>query len=155
MNTRKILAAIFLLAIAPFLTSTFLRAQTSTSDTELVKVLVQHSYFNGAYNDLDTKAMAQGFHADFAIFGVEGEKLDKYTIKDWIEAIEKRKAKPDFAPQVAKRDCKIISCDVTGDAAAVKVEIRKESKLIFTDYLSVLKFPSGWKIVGKVYQQHK
>jgi Putative lumazine-binding len=155
MNTSKILATIFLITIFPFFASISLRAQTSTSDTELVNALVQRSYFNGAYNDLDTKAMAQGFHADFAIFGAEGEKLDKYTIKDWIEAIEKRKAKPDFTPQAAKRDCKIISCDVIGDAAAVKVEIRKESKLIFTDYLSVLKFPSGWKIVGKVYQQHK
>ncbi len=44
--------------------------------------------------------------------------------------------------------------DVTGSAAAVELELAQNGKRIFTDYLSLYKFPDGWKIVGKIYHRH-
>jgi hypothetical protein len=41
--------------------------------------------------------------------------------------------------------------DVTGNSAMAKVELSKNNKLTYTDYLSLLKFEKNWKIVGKVY----
>jgi len=40
--------------------------------------------------------------------------------------------------------------DISGDAAIVKVELTHEDEHVYTDYLSLLKFESGCKIVGKV-----
>ncbi len=36
----------------------------------------------------------------------------------------------------------------------VKIELSKDGKLVYTDYLSLLKFDSGWRIVAKVYHRH-
>jgi hypothetical protein len=124
------------------------------SETEAVKTVIESSYLNGAFNDLDTKAMANGFHPDFAIFSAKGESLEKYPIKDWIERVEKKKAAPDFDPKAQKWDYKFKNVDVTGNSAIAKIELRKDGKLVYTDYLSLLRFDSGWKIVGKVYFKH-
>ncbi|MEM7355177.1 MAG: nuclear transport factor 2 family protein [Acidobacteriota bacterium] len=37
----------------------------------------------------------------------------------------------------------------------MKIELSKDGKLVYTDYLSLLKFDSGWRIVAKVYHSHK
>ncbi len=52
-------------------------------------------------------------------------------------------------------ECKIVSLDVTGGAAAAKIEISKDGRLVYTDYLSLLKFTDSWKIAAKVYQAHQ
>jgi hypothetical protein len=119
-----------------------------------VEKVIQASYFNGAFNDLDTVSMRKGFHPDFAIFSAKGNDISRYPIDTWIKAIEKRKQDPNFDKSKSKMDCKITSCDVTGECAAAKIEMSKDGKMIYTDYLSLLKFEDGWKIVAKVYHRH-
>ncbi len=119
-----------------------------------VRALIEAAYINGAFNDLDTKSMRNGFHPEFAIFSAKGEELSKYPINTWIEGIEKRKAKPDFDPAAQKWDYEFKEIDITGGSATAKITLSKDSKLVYTDYLSLLKFDSGWKIVAKVYHKH-
>lgn len=123
------------------------------SKTEVEKV-IHTCYFNGAFNDLDTVSMRKGFHPDFAIFSANGNEISRYPIDEWIKGIEKMKQGPKFDKSRAKVDCKIVSLDVTEGCAAAKIEISKNGKLVFTDYLSLLKFDDGWKIVAKVYHAH-
>ena len=123
------------------------------SDAEVKKV-IQESYFNGAFNDLDTVSMRKGFHPDFAIFSAKGNEISRYPIATWIKGIEQRKQDPHFDKAQAKMDCKIASLDITEGCAAAKIEISKNGKMIYTDYLSLLKFDDGWKIVAKVYHAH-
>jgi hypothetical protein len=98
--------------------------------------------------------MKKGFHKDFAIFSAKGEEISRYPIADWIEGIEKRKAKDGFDPAAQKWEHKLPQIDITGGSASVKVELFKDGKHVYTDYLSLLKFDSGWKIVAKVYHKH-
>ena len=119
-----------------------------------VRTTIEGAYFNGAFNAQDTTAMARGFHEDFAIFSPKGEELSRYEIETWIEGIKTRRAKSDFDPASTAIDCSIVLLDVTGGAAGAKVEMRRDGKLVYTDYLSLLKFDSGWKIVAKVYHRH-
>ena len=127
----------------------------STAEEEAVKKVILESYINGAFNDLDSEAMKNGFHKDFAIFSAKGEEISKYPIADWVEGVEKRKA-GDYDPDDLKNiwEHTFVSVDVTGGSAQVKVELRNQGKHVFTDYLSLLKFDSGWKIVAKVYHRH-
>lgn len=125
------------------------------SDQEDVEKVIKGAYFNGAFNDLDTMAMEKGFHPDFAIFSAKGKQLAKYPIADWIKAIENKKKDPDFDPKNAVMECKIANLDVTFRCASAKVEIFREGEHIYTDYLSLLKFEDGWKIVAKVYHSYK
>jgi hypothetical protein len=44
--------------------------------------------------------------------------------------------------------------DIEGSAAVVRVEIWRDGAHTFTDYLSLYRFPDGWRIVGKIYYTH-
>jgi len=123
--------------------------------TEEVKALIMKSYVNGAFNALDAEAMKKGFHEDFAIYSPKGEAISKYPIKVWADGVAKRKA-DNYKPNDAKNkwDHNFASVDVTGNAAQVKLELHNQGKHVYTDYLSLLKFESGWRIVAKVYHQH-
>jgi hypothetical protein len=158
MNTRQItigagLVAVALLAFAGSSTATMSTTNTS-GDGAAVRAVVERAYFNGAFNDQDTAAMAQGFHPDFAIFSAKGDALDRYEIETWISGIKKRRAQPDFDPKSTAIEGRIVSLDVIGGAASAKIELSREGTLIYTDYLSLLKFESGWKIAAKVYHKH-
>ena len=138
-----------------FLFIALILTTSMNADTKAdVEKVIKASYFNGAFNDLDTVSMRQGFHPDFAIFSAKGNEISRYPIDTWIKGIEKSKQDPNFDPSKSKMDCKIASLDVTGGCAAAKIEISKNGTMIFTDYLSLLKFDDGWKIVAKVYHRH-
>ncbi len=134
-------------------TSKYLDEKEATEDE--VKKVVLESYVNGAFNELDHESMANGFHKDFAIFSADGESLARYEIEDWVSGVKKRKSNSNFDPASNKWEHKFPLVDVTGTSAIVKVELTRKGKHVYTDYLSLLKFESGWKIVGKVYTQHK
>jgi len=130
-------------------------ADKKDSDAEAaVKELILKSYVHGAFNELNPEAMRTGFHPDFAIFSAKGEDIAKYPIATWAERTEKRKGDPKFDPAKNVWTHNFASIDVTGGSASVKIELSKDGKHIFTDYLSLLKFDSGWKIVAKVYHKH-
>lgn len=119
-----------------------------------VKQLITNAYINGAFNALDPDAMATGFHEDFAIFSADGETLKRYEISDWVSSVRKKKSSAEFDASKNKWEHKFAMVDVTGNSASVKIELSKDGKHVYTDYLSLLKFDSGWKIVAKVYHKH-
>jgi len=154
-RTQKRLILIVAVVIAVPLAAMAAVYAQGGADAGAIRAVIEKSYFHGAFNELNPDAMRAGFHADFAIFSADGENMAKYPIATWAEAVAKRKSSPGFDPQKNRWDCRIVSLDVTGAAAAAKIELSRDGKLVYTDYLSLLKFSSGWKIAAKVYQQHK
>jgi len=132
---------------------TYVPVETNSSEIE-IKELISKSYIHGAFNELNPEAMAKGFHKDFAIFSAKGEELSRYEIEDWVSGVKKRKGAGDFDPKKNVWDHKFALVDVTGKSAIAKVELSKDGKHVYTDYLSLLKFDTGWKIVAKVYTKH-
>ena len=51
-----------------------------------------------------------------------------------------------------KADIEVL--DRSGDAAVVRVKLFRDGKQIFTDYISLYRFPDGWKLVGKTFHRH-
>lgn len=150
MKKVLILASIALLSVVAL--------QQATADEGAVaeiKSLIEKSYVHGAFNALDPKALENGFHPDFSIFSPNGEAINKFPIAEWVARTASRKSSDDFDPADNKWEHRFASVDVTGHSASVKLELSKDGKLVFTDYLSLLKFESGWRVVAKVYYQHK
>jgi len=144
-------SGILLLGLSAF---TFSKSH-DTEETKAIKDLILKSYVHGAFNELNPEAMAKGFHPDFSIFSAKGEEIGKYPIADWVISTTKKKNDSEFDPTKNKWSHNFASVDVTGGSASVKIELSKDGKLIYTDYLSLLKFESGWRIVAKVYHKHK
>lgn len=139
-------AALVVLLSAPV----FLRAQGS-ADEEAIKALVQTAYVDGLMNMGDLEKTRAGFHPDFVLLGIRDGELTRLPIADWIATTEKRRGEGQKAPLVT---CKFVRVDVTGTAAVVKLELHREGKRVFSDYLSLYEFADGWKIVGKIYFRH-
>ena len=146
-------SGILLLGLSIF---AFTNIEPHDSEAEkAVKEVILKSYVNGAFNALDPEAMRSGFHPDFAIFSAKGEEIKKYPIEKWAAGTEKKKSDPKFDPAKNVWTHNFASVDVTGGSAAVKIELSHDGKHVYTDYLSLLKFDSGWRIVAKVYHSHK
>ena len=147
MNRRLLIIGVLIaVALAP----TALGAQ-GTAEEEAIKGLVQTAYVDGLINLGDLEKTRAGFHPDFVLLGLQDGKLTRLPIADWIAATEKRKAQGQKSPGMT---CQILLVDITGSAAVVKLELHRGDVHIFTDYLSLYKFPDGWKIVGKIYFRH-
>lgn len=125
------------------------------SEEKAISEMLERSYIHGAFNELNPEAMAQGFHKDFAIFRSVGDDLSRYEIEDWVKNVENKKNSPDFDPAKNIWQHEFEYIDISGESAAVKVQLYKDGKHIFTDYLSLLKFPDGWKVVAKVYTRYE
>ena len=44
--------------------------------------------------------------------------------------------------------------EIAGAAASARVEVFRDGKHTFTDYLLLYKFADGWKIVSKTFHTH-
>jgi hypothetical protein len=147
MSRRTVAAAAFTALLA---LPGVARAQAA-GDEEAIKTLVQTAYVDGLHNLGDLEKTRAGFHPDFILLGLRDGKLTRLPIADWIASAAKRKAEGQKPPLTI---CKFLTVDVTGQAAVVKLELHQGEKRIFTDYLSLYKFPEGWIIVGKIFYRH-
>ncbi len=132
----------------------FLSAFAGNQDEKqaVIKV-VEEAYVQGVHAHPDGEAMRRGFHAAFIMFVQEGGKINQVTRDEWIGRIATAQAKGANQPRPEiKAEFPLV--EVTGSAAIVKVELYRDGKHTFTDYISLYKFDEGWKIVAKTFHRH-
>ena len=117
-------------------------ATKNNSDEQDVRETVQH-YLNGLKHN-DVESLKRAFYPEAKQFFVKKDQLGQLTQDQWYKGFAAS------AGQEEKGDLQITAVDITGNAASVKVvEVYEKTK--YTDYLSLLKFAGGWKIVNKIY----
>ncbi len=147
-RTKWTLAAGCLIALAATAT-----AWAQANDKADVKAVVQSAYIEGVHVKGDASLMRAGFHPDFRMLVLRDGKMTVVTLDEWAGRIEaKAKENPNAPP--APVTAEFTQIDVTGNAAVAEVDVYRNGKHTFTDYLSLYKFPDGWKIVGKIFQAH-
>ena len=93
----------------------------------------------------DVPSLRKAFHPEAKLFFVKKDgTLGQLSQEQWYKGFEGSAGKEE------QGDLRIVSVDVTGDAASVKV-VETYPKSIYTDYLSLLKLGGEWRIVNKVY----
>lgn len=124
-----------------------------SGETDLIKKVIDKAYIEGIHNGGDLNETRKGFHPGFDLLILQNNQLNKLPIYNWVESSEKTRKENPNAPR-QKTTVNYISIDITGTAAVAKIELLRENKVIFTDYLSLYKFEEGWRIVGKIYFRH-
>jgi len=135
-----------------FLFLTVFAATAQTTDEQAIRDVITTSYIGGIQNGGPSEDIRKGFHPTFTMLRLIDNDVKPYAIEEWIAAIEKRKQ--ENAPAQPKAEGKFITVDITGNAATVKLELYRDNKKTFTDYLVLYKFTEGWKIVSKTYYRH-
>ena len=141
----------FSLLILPFFAGGY---AASGSEEDAVKKVIEEAYVKGIHINRDIPAIEKGFHPEFNMLILRENNISKYPIGKWIDAIEKRK-KENPSPPPYKTTHRFPMVDVTGNAAVAKIEIYRDSELVYSDYMSLYKFEEGWKIVNKIYYSHE
>lgn len=137
------------------ITTSVIGAQENETEELKIKEVIQNAYVDGLQNNGDVKNIEKGFHPGFNLLGINDNMLTKFPIYSWIESFNKRKAKnPSVAAEEKLITCDYLLIDITGNAAMAKIQLKRNSELLFTDYLQLYKFDEGWKIVSKIYYRH-
>ena len=126
-------------------------------EKEIIKKVIQTAYVEGLLNEGNFEKIDKGFHPDFQLLGIgKGDEMWKYSISDWKKAV-KRDLKSGKLPKNKNErvSVKFLSIDITTNVAIAKFDFYVGNKLIYTDYQSLYKFQSGWKIVSKVFYKYQ
>jgi hypothetical protein len=125
---------------------------SAQTDEQAVQQVVQTAYIDGIQNRGNVEDIRKGFHPSFTMLRLLENQIKPLPIEEWITNLEK--AKKESTTPLVKTEGKFINVDVTGNAAVVKLELYRENKKVFTDYLVLYKFTEGWRIVSKTFQRH-
>jgi hypothetical protein len=128
-------------------------ASAGSPDEAAIIEVVDRAYVHGIHIDRDTEKVRSGFHESFVMFVKSDEGVNHVTRDAWIERMEASKAKGEQGPR-PKNTAKISVLDQADDAAVVKVDLFRDGKHTFTDYISVYRFADEWKLVGKIYHRY-
>jgi hypothetical protein len=105
------------------------------------------TYFDGMYEG-DTGKLASVFHDESHLFGVIDGKLDDMPRARWLEMIRSRPSPRDR--DLPRRDW-VVQIDQSGpNSAFAKVQCQIPPRY-FTDYLTFVKLPEGWRVISKTY----
>jgi Putative lumazine-binding len=141
--------------LALALTIVFCVAALAADDPETAAIVavVDSAYVHGVHADGDPELMRAGMHDSFVMFVQSDKGVTQLTRDAWIERITASKAK---AADAKKPEIKanITVLDRAGNAAVAKVELFRDGKQVFTDYISLYRFEGGWKLVGKIFARH-
>lgn len=127
-------------------------AFAQSDDESQIKDVINSAYIDGIQNRGDVSIIRKGFHPSFTMLRLSENNIKPLTIEEWITNLEKAKA--ESSAPINKTEGKFLSVDVTGNAAVAKLELYRESKKVFTDYLVLYKFTEGWRIVSKTFHRH-
>ncbi|NHJ41262.1 MAG: nuclear transport factor 2 family protein [Asgard group archaeon] len=121
-----------------------------TDKNELAKVKEAVNYYADGAIKRDADYIAKAWHPDCKMFGLNQEgKLAINDINFWKEGLKKPIEDPEY-----KRTSEILEVDIAGTAASAKVKTVVDSskgKIIFIDYLNLLKIDDKWWIVNKIF----
>jgi hypothetical protein len=127
-------------------------ATSAQTDEANIKAVITSAYVEGIHNRGNVDDIRKGFHPSFNMLRLINNEVKPLPIEEWISNLEKAKKENPATPP--RTEGKFINVDVTGNNAVVKLELFREAKKIFTDYLVLYKFTEGWRIVSKTYFRH-
>ena len=124
-----------------------------SDDVAAVKRVIEEAYVKGIHIDQNVEAIRKGFHPSFTMYALKDGQVSTTSIEQWIASIEEGKKKNPDRPKVETK-VDFVSVEVSGNAATARLEMYKDGKHTFTDFISLYKLEDGWKIVAKIYYRH-
>ena len=123
------------------------------SDREAIRRVIEEGYIQGIHEEQDAAKVEWGFHPEFRMLVRRDGEIAKVGPEAFLEmTIGRRKDSPASFEEPLTFETPLI--DVEGNAAVVRVDISREGKHLFTDFILLYEFGEDWKIVSKVFHGH-
>jgi len=150
-NAMKTMGAAFWLVLAstfPLAAQHAHAAHGNAADVDAIRDVVTTAYVKGIHGNGSREAIRRGFHPSFVMKVLTDGQVGDVTIEEWISRL------PAEGTPARRVDHRFPAVHVAGDAAVAVVELDIEGRHTFTDYISLYRFPEGWRIVGKIFNRH-
>lgn len=124
-------------------------------ETEKIKNTITKNYVHGAFNETNIEAFKHIFHPEFSIINImDDDSFFLFTRNMWEDVLQKRLNDKsfDYSTIALKPDFKNI--EIIGDKASVTLDLLLNNKIIYTDFLLLIKIDEEWKIVSKIYHEY-
>lgn len=115
------------------------------SDYDAITAVVQH-YIDGARSGKGAD-MKPAFHEEATIYGYVGPDLFAGPIQGLYEWNDENGPAKDI-------ESRIVSIDIVGTVASVRLESDNWTGHRYTDFFNLLKLDGQWKIMNKVFHSH-
>ena len=141
--TPSRLRTVSLLALTVLISVGWSVHQARQDDEAGVRAALEHYLQGHATGQGDH--FRQAFHPEAKLFWVQDGQLAQRTSEEYIAG-----ARGEPAPDEVDRVRRIEHIDITGNAASAKI-VLDYPRVVFTDYMSLLKINGEWKIVNKIF----
>jgi len=124
------------------------------NEKEAIKKVIQEAWLYGYSNLTYIEAMQKGFHPDYNYLFNNNNMLMKMPFSHFFEGVKIRK-KRNPGGTGNEWNGKFIMIETVGNMGLAKVQIFEGETLHGTDYMSLLKFDDGWRLVASIAQDQE
>lgn len=130
-------------------------AQNGPYPKEAIKEVIKEAYVDGVFNEGNLRNIDLGFAQEFTMIGLDqNDSLRKASLEDWKTAVQRKQEASLFPPDKSKEvSVKYESIDLEDRFAMVKLKFYVGKDWRYTDYLTLVKLPTGWKILNKTFRE--
>lgn len=139
----------WLLVLGLLLPPALAPAQADSAD-QAVRRVIESAYVTGVFVTRDTATVRRGFHPGFVLSVLDDGEVIVVTLDEWLDHLELDGRR---STDAVRHEFDYV--DVTGNTATAKLRLYINGQQEYTDYLSLYRFPDGWRIVNKVFQDHE
>ncbi len=118
---------------------------TEMADYDAIGKIVQH-YIDGARSGKGDD-MKPAFHRDATVFGYVGTDLFAGPVQNLFDWNDQNGAATEL-------QARIVSIDLVGSVATLRLELDNWTGHRFTDLFTLLKVDGEWRIMNKVFHLH-
>lgn len=140
---RTSLALLLLAALASVAAPRVLAQRASGDELGAIREPIDLYFRAQATGDGDM--IRRAFHPEARLSRIDAGRLVQMTAEEFAKRFDGSPPKDEHA-----RLRRIVSMDVTGDVAVVKLELDYPG-VFFTDYMTLLRVGNGWRIINKSY----
>ncbi|MFC1726704.1 nuclear transport factor 2 family protein [candidate division KSB1 bacterium] len=115
-------------------------------EKQAVKKVIQDALVDGYLNDYDVEKMKKGIHPEFTIMELRNNELQKRGFSDLLDYVKKVKPERPNGRRV-RVNIKMLTVDVIGNIGSAKVEFYVGDTHHGTDFITLMKFEDGWKLM--------
>lgn len=116
---------------------------------QAVNEVLQEAYLDGVYNERIERNFRLGFSEAFTAYYWDKthQSLRQERFSSWVDRIQGQPGFYGEEPAAAKTyRMKIIQSDVGADMAQVHLLLYRGKEVLGTRYITLFRFPEGWKI---------
>jgi len=122
------------------------------TDRDAIRQTIVQGYIEGIHLDQDEAKVRAGFHPEFRMLVPRDAEISKVDPGAFLNMMKERRAADPSAFET-ELSYEIPLIEVEGSAGTARVELYRGGNHLFTDFLLLLKFPDGWKIVSKIFHR--